>query len=703
MLVGMGVGAGARRAKARYEDLFRLAPFGMLVTSPDGAILDANGSASRVLGYSRGELLGRTAAELHILGADLQSRLFGRGGEQGYVVDEAIRLRAKSGDLRDVILCVQPIATDGEQVVVTTIVDVTEHHHAEERRRAAEEDKLSSFLEAAPDGVVIADADGKIVRVNAQTEKLFGHPRTALVGQPLEMLLPERLRERHRLHRAAYAADARARAMGSSLELVGLRGDGSAVPVEISLSPLEIDGAPLVCGTIRDVSERKRAEARTAALVESLDDAVIGEGLDGIITSWNPGAERIFGYHAAEIVGAHFTVLCPPGRDGEHAEILRRVSRGERVRQLEVVRRRKDGRDFHALVTASPVRDIDGRVVGQSKVIRDVTAERRAETERQQFFELSLDLLCTAGIDGYFRRLNPAFRDVLGYELEELTNRPFLDLVHPDDVAATLAELQRLASGVPTMRFENRYRCKDGSYKWLSWRTAPAPDGTLYAVARDMTAEKETELAMRGSLKEKEVLLQEVHHRVKNNLQVIASLINMQLRKLADRAARDALEECQARVLAIALIHEKLYQSKDYALVPFYDYLKSLAGNVFHATGVSPRHVTLELDIAPIAMPVDKAIPCGLIINELMTNALKHAFPDERKGRIRVALSAADGRVLLSVEDDGAGLPPGFDVATSRTLGLQLVTTLTEQLDATLEIKAGQGTKFLMTFDMGAQ
>jgi len=200
-------------------------------------------------------------------------------------------------------------------------------------------------------------------------------------------------------------------------------------------------------------------------------------------------------------------------------------------------------------------------------------------------------------------------------------------------------------------------------------------------------------------LKERGVLLQEIHHRVKNNLQVISSLINMQVRKLEAGSSRDALEECQTRVLAIALIHEKLYQSSDYSEVRFAEYARSLAAGVFHALGVSQADVTLELAIDDIALGVDRAIPCGLVLNELVTNALKHAFVGGRHGTIRVALARLDdGRIRLAVSDDGRGVPEGFDVAHATSMGLQLVTTLAEQLEAELAVTTERGTSVSLTF-----
>jgi two-component sensor histidine kinase len=226
----------------------------------------------------------------------------------------------------------------------------------------------------------------------------------------------------------------------------------------------------------------------------------------------------------------------------------------------------------------------------------------------------------------------------------------------------------------------------------------------LLGQLRKLNSELEERVGARTSelsatLREREVLLQEVHHRVKNNLQVISSIIRMQVRQLDDPSSRDALEECQTRVQAIALIHEKLYQSKDYSRVPFSEYAKSLAANVFSATGVSPTGVVLDLQMEELSLAVDKAIPCGLILNELITNALKHAFPDSRRGTVRVKLRRVDDRaILLSVADDGVGLSESFEIEKSDSLGMQLVSTLIEQLDGRLEISGAGGTTFSVTF-----
>lgn len=197
-----------------------------------------------------------------------------------------------------------------------------------------------------------------------------------------------------------------------------------------------------------------------------------------------------------------------------------------------------------------------------------------------------------------------------------------------------------------------------------------------------------------ASLRERDLLLQEVHHRVKNNLQLISSLINMQARKVQNVDPRQALAECKRRVEAIGLIHEKLYHTHNYAEVPFSDYVRSLAANLMHAADGSAMELIYECD--QISLPVDKAISCGLLLNELITNALKHAYPDGASGKLHIELRKVDGKIRLAVRDSGVGMPEEHRAASS--LGLQLVNMLSDQLNGTLTTEVSSGTEVRVTF-----
>ncbi len=254
--------------------------------------------------------------------------------------------------------------------------------------------------------MIAVDGEGKILHVNAQSEAMFGYARDALIGQRIELLVPERYRGRHQGHRADYGVQPKIRRMGAGLDLYGRRQDGSEFPVEISLSPVPTEDGTIVLCAIRDISDRKKIEedlrraneelaqrtdrelwesrTRLAAIVDSSDDAIIGKDLNGIVTDWNRGAEHMYGYTAEEIIGKPLITIVPPERREEVDRILQTVRGGESVRYLESVRLSKDGTLVNVSITVSPIHDSAGNIVGASTIARNITEQRRAEDQLRQ-------------------------------------------------------------------------------------------------------------------------------------------------------------------------------------------------------------------------------------------------------------------------------------------------------------------------------
>ncbi len=217
------------------------------------------------------------------------------------------------------------------------------------------------------------------------------------------------------------------------------------------------------------------------------------------------------------------------------------------------------------------------------------------------------------------------------------------------------------------------------------------------ALQAEVAERKRVEQQMMSSLQEKEVLLKEIHHRVKNNLQIISSLLSLQSENISGRDPAKTFRESQDRIRSMALIHEKLYQARDISHVDFAEYVRSLTAYLLRSYVTGPG-IRLIVDIEGIALDIDKAIPCGLIINELVSNSLKYAFPEGSQGEVRIALSRDGNGYTLLVADSGAGLPPGLDFRNTPSLGLQLVNTLVGQLEGTIELLPGAGTSFRVTF-----
>ena len=264
----------------------------------------------------------------------------------------------------------------------------------------------SPFLEAIPDAIVAVDSEGTIVQVNSQTEAIFGYSRSELIGQKIEILVPTRYHKKHHHHRADFAHSPKIRRMGAGLDLHGRRRDGSEFAVEISLSPVPIEGGTLVLSAIRDISGRKRTEeelrraneelnrksaqeigeyrSRLASIIDSSADAIIGKDLNGTISSWNRGAEQMYGYTAEEMIGKNIALLASKDRPDEIPQIMPRIARGERIEHYESVRVAKDGRHLNVSISISPIFDPAGRIVGASAIARDITAQRRAEDHLRQ-------------------------------------------------------------------------------------------------------------------------------------------------------------------------------------------------------------------------------------------------------------------------------------------------------------------------------
>jgi len=483
---------------------------------------------------------------------------------------------------RNYLRRVMPYLDDSEKSigVVLTFVDVTDltktQQELKNQKAALDEHAI----------VAITDPQGKITYVNDKFCAISKYSRAELLGQD------------HRLVNSGFHSKEYIRELWTTIsrgqvwkgEVCNRAKDGNTFWENTTIVPfVGPDGKPTQYVAIRsEITERKQAElaqSRLAAIVESSYDAIISKDLNGTVTSWNRGAEKLFGYTAQEMKGASIASLIPKDAGGEETRILERLAKGERIEHYETTRLHKKGEMISVALTVSPIKDSAGKMIGASEIAHDIT----------------------------------------------------------------------------------------------SWKLAEA--------------------AAKESLREKETLLKEIHHRVKNNMQLISSLLNLQGDHIEDCSIRAVFREAQQRIRSMALIHERLYRSSSLAQIEFADYLGNLVDMLTAAYAVNNQLVKVQVEAAPIVLNVESAVPLGLLLNELVTNSLKHGFPEGRSGTIQITLTCRqNNQVELIVRDDGRGFPPEFDWRNVSSLGLKLVEILANQLKGELEFKSERGIECRLKF-----
>ncbi len=373
---------------------------------------------------------------------------------------------------------------------------------------------------------------------------------------------------------------------------------------------------------------------------------------------------------------------------------------------FETEHKRKDGVIIPVEVNAHVIRFGKKRRV--LSVVRDITERKNAECSFRES-ENKYKQLVTMLNEGIFvidRNATITFANnqlarMLGFALDEIVGKPIFSFLPPDLRDKAKHEIESERTGEVKQREVVLIR-KDGSRLSGLMVTTPVLDaggisiGGIAAVI-DITERKQMEKVVLASLKEKEILLKEIHHRVKNNLQIIASLLSLQSRYITDENVLNALKESQNRVKAMALVHERLYRSENLSDVALSDYLRFLIDNLFGFYGATPQKVRLTFDAGDVKVDINKAIPIGLIINELVSNSLKHAFPEGKKGELTITLRQEESSLLIAVHDTGPGIPADFDWRNAKSLGLRLVISLVEQLQGTIELGRAGGTTFRIT------
>jgi PAS domain S-box-containing protein len=632
-----------RASEARNCAMLDAAFDAVVTVDAQGQIVGFNPAAERMFDYRREDVLGKALIDCIIPNSLFDVcragfahyRLTGQSNLFGRVVE--LSARRADGTEFPIELAVVRVPGQDPPLFIGHIRDITERKRDVERFRLA--------LEAAPTGMLLIDGAGTIVLVNSQIERQFGYRRTALLGQSMEILVPHRYRARHPTFRARYEEAPTVRAMGAGRELFGLRSDDTEFPVEIGLTPIETSHGRVVLASIVDITERRRAEDERSRLVTEL---------------------RILTQELEQRVEART-------REVRERELRYRVLFNE----SPVAMCEKDYSAALAFVRElGPVEQLSERLAAQPELVEAALSNVRILDVNRRGLELF-------GAN----------------TVSELAAR-WVETFGTDSDGALGDELLAVLHGWSHFEIEGPRRTLDGRLVHLRVQVTTLPDTASVIVSMvDISASKEAEQALRESMGRQEVLLREIHHRVKNNLAVIASLFYFESMHTTDARAVALFEDSRRRIRSMALVHETLYRSDNLASIDMADYARILANEVMVTCQKPTTKVRLSTDLQPVSLSIDQAVPCGLILNELVCNAFKHAFPNGRSGRVHVSIQESGVNCIMRVIDDGVGLPTDLDITTHHSLGLRLVRLLAKQLRATLEFERRRpGTEGRVTF-----
>ena len=590
---------------------------------------------------------------------------------------------------------------------------------AEEELRKSEE-KYKFLVDNSKEIILVLDRKGKILFANRSALNTFGYSEKEVLGKKITDFLTKKS-----IRKALYALGREFLGIPyPEIEVQAKTKSGEIRYLEVAKgsSPIRDRGKLIgVMVSAADITERnktyeelKSSEERFKILFDFAPDGYYLNNLKGDFIDGNREAERITGYKKEELIGKSFLnlKLLSPGQLHKAASLLIKNALGKPTGSDEFILNRKDGTLIPVEISTFPVK-IKGRTLVLG-IARDISERKKAEDALRKsemlyraLFEHAGDAVFIMNLEGVHITANRKAAEMLGYSVEELIGKSFKEIVAPSEFQKAAGKLKGLLEGQSFPLYERIFRKKDGTEFPVEINVALVRDEDgkplyIQSIVRDISERKKADEKIKASLREKEILLREIHHRVKNNMQIISSLHKLQSTNIKDKQAVEMMQSTQNRIKSMALIHEKLYQSQDFSRIDLAEYVQILARHLFSFYGINSHRIKLLTDIKDIFLDLNTAIPCGLIINELVSNSLKHAFPNDRAGEIQVAMKPLNGEEIeLVVGDNGIGLPEGLDFRKTKSLGLHLVTILTEdQLRGTIQLNKNNGTTFEIRIKM---
>ena len=710
----------------KYRTLFNSSPDYIILVSVDGIIIDVNEAAQKITGLKYRDLLGNHFNNIGIFPEEeitLHVKKLSQIFKGNIIKPYESRFFDINGELHYVETDTKPLVKNGEIIAFQVIShDITERKKNEGAIRKSEAYYRTIFENTGTATLIMGD-DAVISLVNTEFEKLSGYSKEETENKKSWLdLVAKDNKERVKFYHNLRSVSPDKTPNNYETRLVDKEGHIKDIYVNIALIPYSTNR--LV--SFLDITSKKKSKIE---LQESKTKIKIAMDMSQLVY-WEYDVKSDMFTFDDQFYGLYGTNIKKEGKtqmsSGEYAEKFIpseessivgsevhkaiKTSDPNYLGQVEHTIIKSDGEKRFITVRYWIVKDNQGNTVKVCGVNQDITvrknveiAVKESEKKYRDLAELLPQPVFESDLNGNITFINRIGLPIFGYNEEDMGNgMNILQFIAPEDRERAMDNNQRILNGEQLKDGEFIATKKDGTFFPIIVHCNPIIHENiitgLRGVVVDITELKNAENKIKASLKDKEVLLKEVHHRVKNNMQIISSLLNLQIQYVDDKEAVNVLMESQNRVKSMAMIHEKLYLSKDLTQINFVDYIESLVSNLFYSYNINNTHIKPLLEIDQISLNMETAIPCGLIISELVSNSLKYAFPNEKQGEINVSLKSEDNYYKLTVSDNGIGLPEELDLDNAKTLGLKLVHILTGQIDGEITINKKYGTEFNITF-----
>lgn len=715
--------AGPKESEERYRAIFEQAADSIvLVDAETGELVEFNDRAYENLGYTREEFARLRIHDFEAIEtAEEVEKHIEKIAKEGSDTFET-KHRTKGGDTRYILVSSRAISIDRENFIQSIWRDITDQKRTEEELRTSE-NRLAIAVAATGLGIYEHRVPlGKECYHSERWAEILGYEVDELPAPEgrLEWVLQQIHPDDRQTLEKAYTDFTEGHIPKYEVEVRIKHKSGEWVYVSAISGALDRDENGRVThlvGVMQDVTDRKRAEEalrdseeRYRTLFEGVPVGLYRTTPDGQILDVNPALVEMLGYPDRD------SLLAINVSEGyvypeDQSRWKRMLEQKIVIREHESQWRKYDGTVIWVKENARAVYDEKNTLLYYEGSAEDITGQKRTEIAlveseekyRRLFSTVSDSIMIFDAETLQFIDINDAALQLYGYTREE-----FLNLKYENITAEPEKSLESAAETLQDKRFAlsvGYHKKKNGTVFPVEISASSfdlSGQTVLCGVIRDITDRIQVEEKIRNSLHEKEILLQEIHHRVKNNIQIVSSLLNLQSLSIKDDRIKDILDKSQERIRTMALVHEKLYQTDDFSSLDFKDYVMSLTSYLMQIyEGIKDR-VEIDLNMKDIRFDMDKAIPCGLIINELVSNSMKYAFPEDKSGKIEISLQKnRKGEVRLAVSDNGIGLPGSFEISKIKTLGLHMVNLLVkDQLRGKLNVVRKRGSEFVITFCM---